>query len=249
MTKKIRILYLEDRPEDLELVKELLDREAFPCEIIWVNGRAGFLSALRESWSYDLILADYLLPGIGGDEALELARVHAPTVPFIFLSGSLGEERAVECLRHGATDYVFKNNLPRLIPVLRRALEEARQATARREAEAGSARTAALLRATLESTAEGLLVVDLAGRVSVYNRKFLSLFGIPDYVMANMDLDAVIQYLTGQFGTPTRCWRRSACCGAVRTRRPRACSPSTAAAPWSSPAGPSGWGRKPWAGC
>jgi hypothetical protein len=202
MTKKIRILYLEDRPEDVELVKDLLDRDYFPCEILWVSGREAFLSALRESWSYDLILADYLLPSIGGDEALELARVHASTVPFIFLSGSLGEERAVECLRHGATDYVFKNNLPRLIPVLRRALEEGRQATARREAEAANARTAALLRATLESTAEGLLVVDLAGRVSAYNRKFLSLFGIPEYVMANMDLDAVIQYLTGQFENP-----------------------------------------------
>jgi signal transduction histidine kinase len=202
MPKQIRILYLEDRPEDMELVKDLLEREYFPCELIWVNSREGYLSALRESWSYELILADYLLPGVDGDETLDLARIHAPNLPFIFLSGSLGEERAVECLRRGATDYVFKNNLPRLLPVLRRALEEGRQATARREAEAAHARTAALLRATLESTAEGLLVVDLAGRVSVYNRKFLSLFGIPEYVMASMDLDAVVQYLAGQFEDP-----------------------------------------------
>jgi len=202
MPKKIRILYLEDRPEDVELVKDLLDREYFPCELIWVSGREAFLSALRESWSYDLVLADYLLPGIDGEETLELARTHAPTLPFIFLSGSLAEERAVECLRQGATDYVFKNNLPRLLPVLRRALEEGRQASARREAEAANARTAALLRATLESTTEGLLVVDLAGRVSVYNRKFLALFGIPEYVMASMDLDAVLHYLSGQFEDP-----------------------------------------------
>jgi hypothetical protein len=202
MNKRIRILYLEDRPEDVELVKDLLEREYLPCEIIWVNGREGYVSALRESWSFDLIMVDYMLPDIGGDEALELARKHAGTLPFIFLSGSLGEERAVECLRHGATDYVFKNNLPRLAPVLRRALEEARQATARRDAEAANARVAALLRATLESTAEGLLVVDLAGRISAYNRKFLALFGIPEYVMARMDLDEVIQYLTDQFEGP-----------------------------------------------
>jgi CheY-like chemotaxis protein len=202
MNNKIRILYLEDRSEDMELVKDLLEREYLPCELVWVDNRAAYLSALRDPWSYDLILADYFLPDIGGDEALELGRKHAPALPFIFLSGSLGEERAVECLRHGATDYVFKNNLPRLKPVLRRALDEARQAEARREAEAASARVAALLRATLESTAEGLLVVDLAGRISAYNRKFLALFGIPEYVMARMDLDEVIHYLTDQFDGP-----------------------------------------------
>jgi len=202
MTKNIRILYLEDRPEDMELVKDLLDREYFPCELLWVSTRAAYLSALREPWSFDLILADYFLPDIGGDEALEQARKLAPTLPFVFLSGSLGEERAVECLRRGATDYVFKNNLPRLNPVLRRALEEARQAEARREAEAANARVAALLRATLESTGEGLLIVDLAGRISAYNRKFLGLFGIPEYIMAHMDLEEVVQYLTDQFQDP-----------------------------------------------
>ncbi|MDR3670029.1 MAG: response regulator [Holophaga sp.] len=202
MNKTIRILYLEDRSEDMELVKDMLDREYLPCELVWVSSRAAFLSALRDPWSFDLILADYFLPDIGGDEALELARKHAPGLPFIFLSGSLGEERAVECLRHGATDYVFKNNLPRLKPVLRRALEEAREAEARREAESASARVTALLRAILESTAEGLLVVDLAGRISAYNRKFLALFGIPEYVMARMDLEEVIHYLTDQFDGP-----------------------------------------------
>jgi CheY-like chemotaxis protein len=202
MNPKIRILYLEDRSEDMELVQAMLERDYLPCELVWVNTRAAYLSALRDPWSYDLIVADYFLPDIGGDEALELARKHAATLPFIFLSGSLGEERAVECLRKGATDYVFKSNLARLRPVLRRALDEARVAEARREAEAASARVAALLRATLESTSEGLLVVDLAGRISAYNRKFLALFGIPEYVMARMDLEEVIQFLTGQFDGP-----------------------------------------------
>jgi len=202
MKKFIRILYLEDQPEDVELVKELLALEYLPTELTWVNGRMGFQSALKDAWDFDLLLVDYSLPDIGGDEALEMARERAPDLPFIFLAGSLGEEKAVECLRQGATDYVLKTNLPRLVPVIRRALEEARQTAARREAEASHARVAALLRATLESTSEGILVVDLAGRVSAYNRKFLSLCGIPEYVMAPMDMDEVIHYLTGQFGDP-----------------------------------------------
>ena len=202
MTKSWRFLYLEDQPEDVELVRERLAREYLPAELVWVNTRSGFLSALRDAWNFDLLLVDHALPDIGGDEALERARELAPHLPFIFLAGSLGEEKAVECLRRGATDYVLKTNLARLVPVIRRALEEARQAGARREAEAASARVAALLRATLETTSEGILVVDLAGRVSAYNRKFLSLCGIPEYVMAPMELDQVIQHLTSHFQDP-----------------------------------------------
>ncbi|BDU71653.1 ATP-binding protein [Mesoterricola silvestris] len=202
MSRPLRILYLEDSREDLELVKAQLDREYLAAEVTWVDGREAYISALRDSWNFDLLLADYALPDIGGDEALELARRRAPGLPFIFVSGSLGEERAVECLRKGATDYVLKSNLNRLAPVVRRALEEARVAGVHREAQASHARVASLLRATLESTSEGILVVDLAGRISAYNRKFLALCGIPEYVMAPMDMGDVIHYLTGQLGDP-----------------------------------------------
>jgi signal transduction histidine kinase len=86
------------------------------------------------------------------------------------------------------------------VPVIRRALDEAREATARRAAEAAQGRMASLLRTALESTAEGLLVVDLAGRISAYNRKFLTLCGIPEYVMAPMRIEGVIEYLQKEFG-------------------------------------------------
>lgn len=202
MSRAVRILYLAESPEEVELVKDLLAREYLTADVSWVNGRESYLSALKDSWNFDLVLSDYALPGISGEEALEAARKRAPDLPFIFLSGSLGEERAVECLRRGATDYVLKGNLPRLAPVVRRALDEAWRAAARKEAQASHARVASLLRATLESTSEGILVVDLAGRISAYNRKFLALCGIPEYVMAPMEMDEVIQYLTGQLGNP-----------------------------------------------
>ena len=202
MTSRYHFLYLEDSPEDMELLVETLKREYVPCEVSWVNGREAFENALAMGWDYDLILADVYLPDIHGDLALAIARQRAPNVPFIFISGSLGEEKAVECLRNGATDYVLKGHLGRLAPVVRRALEEAREAAARREAEAATSRVVALLRATLEATSEGILVTDLAGRISTYNRKFMSLCGIPDFVMAPMELDRVLQFLVDQFQDP-----------------------------------------------
>jgi len=200
MSRPVRILYLEDAPEDVELVKATLASDYLDADVTWVNGREGFQTALRDAWNYDLLLVDFNLPDIGGDEALDLARRAAPDLPFVFLSGHIGDERAVECLRRGATDYVLKTNLPRLPPVVRRALEEARELAARKAAEASHARVAALLRTALESTSEGILVVDLAGRISAYNRKFLSMCGIPEFVMAPMRLDEVIDYLDGQIG-------------------------------------------------
>ena len=202
MRKNYKILYLEDDVRDVELITETLEREYLPCQITWVNGCQAFASALTGGWGYDLIFADFHLPDIQGDQALAMALHHFQDVPFIFISGTLGEERAVECLRNGATDYVLKNNLTRLAPVVRRALEEARQAAARREAEAATSRAVSLLRATLESTSEGILVVDLAGRITTYNRKFMSLCGIPDYVMAPMELERVLLFMLDQFQDP-----------------------------------------------
>ena len=195
MKPAYRILYLEDQAEDVELLDAALKREYLPCEVVWVNGRAAYLGALAGAWSLDLIFADYALPDISGEEALALARARCPEVPFLFLSGYLGEDKAVACLRNGAVDCLNKNNLARLAPVVLRALEVARAAKARREVEAANDRLRGLLRAILEATTEGLLVVDLAGRISTYNRKFLALCGIPDYVMAPMELEQVLQYL------------------------------------------------------
>jgi len=197
-----RILLLEASGEDVERVSEVLKREYIPAEVAWVNGLPAFTTALQGGWAYDLFLAEDPVPGPQGDQALALARKLHPEVPFIFLSATQDEERAVACLRQGATDCVPKTNLARLAPVVRRALEEAREAAGRREAEAANSRLVSLLRATLESTSEGILVVDLAGKISTYNRKFMSLCGIPDYVMAPMEMDRVLQFLLDQFQDP-----------------------------------------------
>jgi len=128
VNRAIRILHLEESPEEAERVKDLLDREGLQADLTWVNGRDGYLSALEDGRSFDLVLADSALPGIRGEEALEIARNRAPGLPFVLLSRSLGEEEAGECLRRGAADCVPKEDLTRLAPAVRLALAGAGEA-------------------------------------------------------------------------------------------------------------------------
>jgi DNA-binding NtrC family response regulator len=126
MKSPLRILYLEDDPGDAELVQETLAVEDIACQLTRVETEADFITSLRES-GFDLIFADYTLPSFDGLSALKIARQHSPSVPFIFVSGTLGEEVAIEALKVGATDYVFKTRLSRIVPSVRRALREAEE--------------------------------------------------------------------------------------------------------------------------
>ena len=127
----LRILLLEDDLQDAKLIQDLLETDHFVCEITCVQTRAEFLAALK-SGGIDLILADYQLPSFDGLSALELARSERPDLPFIFVSGMIGEETAVDALRIGATDYILKPRLARLVPAVQRALSEARERAERR---------------------------------------------------------------------------------------------------------------------
>ena len=134
MTPPLRILLLEDDPGDVELIQELLEVDHFDCEVTGVQTRSEFLAAL-ESADIDLILADYKLPSFDGLSALKLAQTARPDLPFIFVSGTIGEDVAIEALKIGATDYVLKTRLERLVPSVQRALREARERAERRKAE------------------------------------------------------------------------------------------------------------------
>jgi len=130
---KLRIVHLEDNARDRELVADALAGEGVPCEFIHAQTEAEFQAAIVQP-DIDLILCDYSLPSYNGTDALREARQAQPATPFIFVSGTIGEECAVESLRSGATDYVLKNNLKRLNPVVRRALNEARMQREQRQA-------------------------------------------------------------------------------------------------------------------
>ena len=130
----MRILYLEDDPKDAELVQASLEAEGMVCELTRADTQSGFLAFLQQG-GFDLILADYTLPLFDGISALRIAQETCPEVPFIFVSGTMGEELAIEALKQGATDYVFKTRLSRIAPSVRRALREAEERSDRLQAE------------------------------------------------------------------------------------------------------------------
>jgi signal transduction histidine kinase/CheY-like chemotaxis protein len=134
VTSPLRILLLEDNSHDAELIQELLEADHFACDITLAQTRAEFVAGLQDA-GIDLILADYKLPAFDGLTALQLALAARADLPFIFVSGSLGEEVAIEALKIGATDYVVKSRLSRLVPSVRRALREARDRAERGKAE------------------------------------------------------------------------------------------------------------------
>jgi len=129
----IRILHLEDNPHDAELLRATLDAAGLNCQIVRVETEEAFRNALNNG--FDLILSDFTLPSYDGKQALELAKKRMPNIPFIFVSGTIGEEVAIESLVGGATDYVLKHRFGRLVPAVQRALKETADRKARREAE------------------------------------------------------------------------------------------------------------------
>jgi PAS domain S-box-containing protein len=130
----LRILSIEDDPKDTELIRDLLETEGIVCEVTRVDTEAALLASVEQG-GIDLILSDYTLPSFDGISALNLATKACPDVPFIFVSGTLGEEVAIEALKIGATDYVLKTRLSRLVPSVVRALREGTQRAERKRAE------------------------------------------------------------------------------------------------------------------
>jgi two-component system cell cycle sensor histidine kinase/response regulator CckA len=135
MKPLISILHLEDDLADAELVRTLLEEAGLNCRINQVQTGEEFRGALRQG-VYDLILTDYRLPGYDGMSALRQVQEMQLEVPFIFVSGTMGEDSAIDGLREGATDYVLKHKLSRLAPAVKRALAEAENRRERQRAEA-----------------------------------------------------------------------------------------------------------------
>src|SRR5687767_14834795 len=135
-SRPLRLLLLEDQATDAELCERELKRAGLVFDTRCVATRTAFEAAL-DQFTPDLIISDFSLPNsFNGLAALEISRQKLPHVPFIFVSGTIGEERAVEAMRRGATDYVLKDRLNRLVPVVKRVLDEVHERAARQSAEA-----------------------------------------------------------------------------------------------------------------
>ena len=150
----LRALVLEDEPTDAELALMALAEGGFRCQPTLASGRAAFEAAFAPG-RFDLVLADYSLPDYTGLEALAFVRRTDALVPFMLVSGALGEERAVEALRAGATDYILKHGLARLAPAVRRALTERRE----RERHLATSRALELSQERLRALSRRLLEV------------------------------------------------------------------------------------------
>jgi len=134
MKSPLHILHLEDDPNDAALIQSALEAGGLPCSITRAQSRDDFVAAL-EKGGIDLILSDFTMPGFDGMSALKIARARWPAIPFIHVSGTLGEEQAIDSLRSGATDYILKGRLSRLLPAVRRALHGVEEQARRRRLE------------------------------------------------------------------------------------------------------------------
>ena len=168
----LRILALEDEPSHAELIRASIEAEGIGCAIARVQTETDFAAALDEG-KVDLICADYSSPGFNGMRALSMARSKCPDVPFLFVSGTLGEDAAIETLRNGASDYVPKSKLAGLGSAVRRALQQAAERRERRVVEERLREQAALL----ELAPDAIIVRDLEDRIQFWSLGAQRLYG------------------------------------------------------------------------
>jgi PAS domain S-box-containing protein len=162
MSSPLQILHLEDDPDYSSLVQALLTKEGIDAAFTVVSNEADFEAALDLS-KFDLILADYLVPAYNGIAALRYVRSKHAEIPFLLISGTIGEQAAIESLRSGATDYVLKHWPERLVPAIRRAIEESQERARRRHVETELLRREKYFRALTENALDIVTVVNPEG--------------------------------------------------------------------------------------
>ena len=197
----VSVLHLEDNCFDRELVARALLRDQLYCEFVYAATAAEFREALDHS-KFDLILSDFTLPSFSGTAALTLAKAAQPEVPFLFVSGTIGEERAVETLKSGARDYVPKDHLGRLSGAIRRALQEAQQIAEREQAEEalkGAQQALALFRSLIDQTNDAIEVIDPeTGRFLDVNEKACVAHGYTREEYLALTLPEMVPSLAGR---------------------------------------------------
>jgi PAS domain S-box-containing protein len=174
--KTLNILLVEDSPLDAELIEAYLLDGGLDFCLRCVETREDFAVAL-EKQCVDIILADYMLPSFNGIAALEMARATCPGVPFIFVSATLGEEVAIETLKSGATDYVLKRRLTRLVPSIERALREVKERLDRKAAQAQREESEARFRMMADTAPVMIWMSDIDRLGDYFNKVWLEFTG------------------------------------------------------------------------
>ena len=191
MADLTRILILEDVLLDAELMERELKKEGLNFESLIVDSRGDYIKGLEE-FKPDLILADHSLPQFDGLSALKIKKEIFPNIPFLFVSGKIGEEFAVEMLKEGATDYVLKNNLLKLGPAVKRALKEAEEYKAHQIAETSLLESEEKYRALFERSINPILVLDENGYCIDLNRSAREFFENPNMQLKNQYINDLL---------------------------------------------------------
>lgn len=187
MAKLLKLLIVEDYESDAELILRELEEGGYEPVYERVENAAGFQAALfREEW--DIILSDHSLPRFSSGAALKLLAQSHLDIPFIIISGAMGEEAAVEALKSGADDYLVKGKLARLVPAIERELREAKERRERRRAEKALAESERKYRQILETSMEGIWVIDALNKTTFANEQMADMLGTSVERMMGRDL-------------------------------------------------------------
>jgi two-component system CheB/CheR fusion protein len=171
----IKILHLEDDPNDAQLVKAMLKKANVEFEYFFTDNETDYLKYL-DNQQVDIILSDYHLPDFSGTEALILAKTKYTHIPFVFVSGTMGEDVAIESLLNGATDYVLKNKLERLGSAVKRAYKEAQDHKARHFAEKALLQSEENFHRSISESPLGIRIVTVDGETIYANKAFLDIY-------------------------------------------------------------------------
>ncbi len=173
---QLKLLLLEDVETDAELIKRQISKAGLLFQAHRVDNREDFVRELRE-WGPDLVLADYCLPTFDGLAALHLAKAHDPDIGFIFVSGAMPEDVAIEAVREGAYDYVFKDRMSRLAPSISAALDKLEEHRKRKRAEEELRESEERYRHLVELSPDGI-VVHRDSKILFANRAAAEIVGL-----------------------------------------------------------------------
>ena len=179
MNDIIKILHLEDNDYDAELISFILKKNKIQADITVVQKESDFIH-LVETHTFDLIFSDFSLPSYDGKSALEISKEKAPSTPFIFISGTIGEDVAIDSMLNGATDYVLKGNLNRLIPAIHRAIRERNERLERIKAQKALMESEERYRHIYEAATIGIFRMDNNGNFLMANPACVKMLGYND---------------------------------------------------------------------